>query len=132
MRENRTSGSMRGCWGSRTVGLVRHRQTKGAATDRPGLPAGGQCSTLPCSGLVGRAAILLAQEQEPSSIRNGELLDCESRGRLRGGWLLFGLFVFCFLAPLFCRLLLTLVLILLAALVSHGVSPLLVRDIVLP
>lgn len=47
MRENRTSGSMRGCWGSRTVGLVRHRQTKGAETDRPGLPAGGQCSTLP-------------------------------------------------------------------------------------
>ncbi len=49
MRENRTSGSMRGCWGSRTVGLVRHRQTKGAETDRPGLPAGGQCSTLPYS-----------------------------------------------------------------------------------
>lgn len=47
MRENRTSGSMRGCWRSRTVGLVRHRQTKGAGTDRPDLPAGGQCSTLP-------------------------------------------------------------------------------------
>ena len=47
MRENRTSGSMRGCWRSRTVGLVRHRQTKGAGTARPDLPAGGQCSTLP-------------------------------------------------------------------------------------
>ena len=47
MRENRTSGSMRGCWGSRTVGLVRHRQTKGAGTARPDLLAGGQCSTLP-------------------------------------------------------------------------------------
>jgi len=50
MRENRTSGSMRGCWGSRMVGLVRHRQTKGAGTARPGLHAGGQCSTLPYSG----------------------------------------------------------------------------------
>jgi len=47
----KTSGSMRGCWGSRTVRLVRHRQTKGAETDRPGLPAGGQCSTLPQSVL---------------------------------------------------------------------------------
>ena len=47
MRENRTSGSMRGCWRSRTVGLVRHRQTKGAGTARLDLPAGGQCSNLP-------------------------------------------------------------------------------------
>jgi Protein of unknown function (DUF3467) len=47
MRENRTSGSMRGCWRSSRVGLVRHRQTKGAGTARPDLPSGGQCSTLP-------------------------------------------------------------------------------------
>jgi hypothetical protein len=62
MRENRTSGSMRGCWRSSTVGLVRHRQTKGAGTDRPGLPSGGQCSTLPhyiiSSKSVGRPALL--------------------------------------------------------------------------
>ena len=29
------------------VGLVRHRQTKGAGTARRDLPSGGQCSTLP-------------------------------------------------------------------------------------
>jgi len=38
MRENRTSGSMRGCWGLDTVALVRHRQTKGAGTARRDLP----------------------------------------------------------------------------------------------
>jgi hypothetical protein len=32
MRANRTSGSMRGYWRSSMVGLVRHRQTKGAGT----------------------------------------------------------------------------------------------------
>ena len=42
----------RGRWGSRTVGLVRHRQPKGADTDRLGLPAGGQCSTLPKTALA--------------------------------------------------------------------------------
>ncbi len=37
MRENRTSGSMSGRWKRGMVGLVRHRQTKGPATDRPSL-----------------------------------------------------------------------------------------------
>ena len=37
MRENRTSGSMSGDVETTMVGLVRHRQTKGAATDRPDL-----------------------------------------------------------------------------------------------
>jgi len=47
MRENRTSGSMRGCWGLDTVGLVRHRQTKGAETARRDLPSGFQALLYP-------------------------------------------------------------------------------------
>jgi hypothetical protein len=50
MRENRTSGSMRGYWGLRTVALVRHRQTKGAGTDRPDLPSGYQALLYPQKG----------------------------------------------------------------------------------
>ncbi len=38
MRANRTSGSMRGRWCPGMCGLVRHRQTKGAGTDRLALP----------------------------------------------------------------------------------------------
>jgi hypothetical protein len=77
-----------------------------------------------------RAAILLAREHEPGSIRAGELLDRESRGPLRGAWLLFVPFLFYFLISFFCHLLLTLALILLASLVSHGWSPLMVPAIV--
>lgn len=47
MRENRMSGSMRGCWALDMAGLVRHRQTKGAGTDRPDLPSGYQALLYP-------------------------------------------------------------------------------------
>ena len=50
MRANRTSGSMRGYWGLDTVGLVRHRQTKGAGTDRRDLPSGYQALHYPFRG----------------------------------------------------------------------------------
>ena len=98
-----------------------------------GFPVAAQRAVRRCvHGLVGCAAILLAQEPEPSSIRNGELLARDCCGPLRGAWLLFVPFLLCFLGPFTCHLLLTLVLLLLAAFVSHGVSPLLVWDIVLP
>jgi len=47
MRDNCTSGSMRGCWVSSMAGLVRHRQTKGAGTDRPDLHSGSQALLYP-------------------------------------------------------------------------------------
>src|SRR5271163_3313687 len=37
MRENRMSGSMSGIWKRSTVRIMRHRQTKEPATDRPDL-----------------------------------------------------------------------------------------------
>jgi hypothetical protein len=37
MRENRLSGSMSGMWKRGMDGLLRHRQTKEAETDRPTL-----------------------------------------------------------------------------------------------
>jgi hypothetical protein len=49
----------------------------------------------------------------------------ESCFLLRGAFLLLLLLPFCFLVLLFCHLFLTLVLILLAAFVSHGMPPLL-------
>ncbi len=45
--EPTTSGSMRGSWGLDMAGLVRHRQTKGAGTDRPDLPSGYQALLYP-------------------------------------------------------------------------------------
>ena len=80
---------------------------------------------------VKRAVSRRAQEYEQGSIRNGDLLDRESRGPLRSGWLLFVLSFFCFLILFLCQLFLSLVLTLLAALVSHDVSPLQVRGLVL-
>jgi len=47
MRANRTSGSMRGYWRLTMVGLVRHRQTKEAGTDRPDLPSDSQALLYP-------------------------------------------------------------------------------------
>ena len=46
MRENRPSGSMSGEWKRGTVELLRHRQTKGPATDRPSLNYREYSSTL--------------------------------------------------------------------------------------
>ena len=72
-----------------------------------------------------------AYAQERGVIRNGDLLDHGSRGSLRRGWLLFVLSLFCLLILFLCHLFLILVLTLLAALVSHAVSPLQVRGLVL-
>ena len=52
MRANRTSGSMRGYWGLDMVGLVRHRQTKGAGTARRDLPTGYQALLYPLTRYV--------------------------------------------------------------------------------
>jgi hypothetical protein len=52
MRANRTSGSMRGCWRLGTVELVRHRQTKGAGTDRLDLLSHVQYPTLPPGTII--------------------------------------------------------------------------------
>jgi hypothetical protein len=81
---------------------------------------------------LGHAVIVLAQEMDPSSIRNGGPLAREYCGLLRGAWLLFVPFLLCLLGSFIRHLLLTLVLLLFAAFVSHGVSPLLVQDIALP
>jgi len=81
MREIRTSGSMRGCWRSSTVGLVRHRQTKGAGTARRDLPSGGQCSTLPydAANAIVEARAIADRGEVPSLARPGSPGDTLNR-----------------------------------------------------
>ena len=74
---------------------------------------------------IGLSVFLKFQYQESNYLRNCGLLALESCFLLRGAFLLLLLLSFCFLVPFLCHLFLTLVLILLAAFVSHRVSPLL-------
>lgn len=75
-------------------------------------------------GMVGLSVFLKFHYQESNYIRNCGLLAVESCFLLRDAFLLLVLLSFCFLVPSLCHLFQTLVLILLAAFVSHGVSPL--------
>jgi len=83
-------------------------------------------------GMVGLSVFLKFQYQESNYIRNCGLLALESCFLLRGPFLLLVLLPFCYLVLFLCHLFLTLVLILLAAFVSHCVPPLLLSVIFSP
>ena len=83
-------------------------------------------------GMVGLSGFLKFQYQESNYIRNCSLLALESCFLLRGPFLLLVLLPFCYLVLFLCHLFLTLVLILLAAFVSHCVPPLLLSVIFSP
>ena len=70
MRANRTSGSMRGYWRLTMVGLVRHRQTKEAGTDRPDLPSDSQALLYPVLRVEeGRPAYRRRRRQQSSAAK---------------------------------------------------------------
>jgi hypothetical protein len=83
-------------------------------------------------GMLGLSVFLKFQDQESNYIRNRGLLALESCFLLRGAFLLLVLFPFRFLVLSLCHLFLTLVLVLLAAFVSHRVPPLLLSIIFSP
>jgi hypothetical protein len=83
-------------------------------------------------GMVELSVFLKFQYQGSNDIRSCGLLALESFFLLRGAPLLLVLLPFCFLVLSLCHLFLTLVLILLAAFVSHRVPPLLLSVIFSP